>query len=161
MTALIAPMVVKYSWNAVHTHSSTATALPNGPVYVLIRESASFSSSIFCAFTSSSFCFQRFFQLYAGLMFIHSDSACAAILPVSATSCHDHLVRYLNAVPAGSQQRKYALPCKGIHGALMKQISGISKKNHRPFRDDDSLFSLPAFKECLVRQVRFVSVRLG
>lgn len=44
----------------------------------------------------------------------------------------------------------------------MKQISGIShKKNHRPFRDDDSLFSLPAFKECLVRQVRFVSVRLG
>ena len=51
---------------------------------------------------------------------------------------------------------------QGIHGALMKQISGIShEKNHRPFRDDDSLFSLPAFKECLVRQVRFVSVRLG
>ena len=44
----------------------------------------------------------------------------------------------------------------------MKQISGIShEKNHRPFRDDDFLFFLPAFKECLVRQVRFVGVCLG
>lgn len=44
----------------------------------------------------------------------------------------------------------------------MKQISGIShEKNHRPIRDDDFLFFLPAFKECLVRQVRFVSVCLG
>lgn len=35
------------------------------------------------------------------------------------------------------------------------------EKNHRPIRDDDFLFFLPAFKECLVRQVRFVGVCLG
>ena len=72
------------------------------------------------------FCFQRFFQLYSGLMFIHSDSSCTAILPVPATSCHDCLVRYLNAAQDGSQQKKYSLSMQGIHGALMKQISGIS-----------------------------------
>ena len=31
LIALIAPMVVKYSWNAVHTQRSTMMAFPNGP----------------------------------------------------------------------------------------------------------------------------------
>ena len=48
-----------------------------------------------------------------------------------------------------------------IHFFITTLLYFFPRKNHRPFRDDDSLFSLPAFKECLVRQVRFVSVRLG
>lgn len=48
-----------------------------------------------------------------------------------------------------------------IHFFITTLLYFFPRKNHRPFRDDDSLFSLPAFKECLVRQVRFVSVRFG
>ena len=69
----------------------------------------------------------------------------------------DILTQYRPAVNSGNT----LFHARDTRGSYETDKRNFPRKNHRPFRDDDFLFSLPAFKECLVRQVRFVSVRLG
>ena len=86
LTALIAPMVVKYSWNAVHTHSSTL------PPCLTVPYMSSYGSPLPSPQVFSVLLHQVLFLLptllpaLRRLMFIHSDSSCTAILRIKLSS---------------------------------------------------------------------------